>query len=58
LHKEGYFVLILPRIDVKEDGYFKVPMSKTFEKQFGTIRLQFPERLKDKTSKSPHSPQV
>jgi len=48
LHKEGYFVLILPRIDVKEDGYFKVPMSKTFEKQFGTIRLQFPERLKDK----------
>jgi len=51
LHKEGYFVLILPRIDVKEDGYFKVPMSKTFEKQFGTIRLQFPERLKDKNVK-------
>lgn len=51
LPKDGYFVLILPRIDVKEDGYFKVPMSKTFESQFGTIRLQLPLRLKDKEIK-------
>lgn len=48
LHKEGYFVLILPRIEVKEDGFFKVPMSREFEKQFGAIRLQFPERLQGK----------
>lgn len=51
LPKNGYFVLILPRIDVKEDGYFKVPMSKEFEKYFGVVRLQFPNRLKDKTIK-------
>lgn len=51
LHKEGYFVLILPRIEVKEDGYFKVPMSREFEKQFGAIRLQFPERLQGKNVK-------
>lgn len=51
LPKDGYFVLILPRIDVKEDGYFKVPMSKAFASQFGTIRLQLPRRLKDKEIK-------
>lgn len=51
LPKDGYFVLIMPRIDVKEDGYFKIPMSKAFEKQFGVIRLQFPERLKNKNVK-------
>ena len=51
LPKDGYFVLILPRIDVKEDGYFRVPMSKEFASQFGTVRLPFPDRLKDKVIK-------
>lgn len=48
---DGYFVLILPRIDVKEDGYFRVPMSKTFAGQFGAVRLPFPDRLKGKEIK-------
>lgn len=48
---DGYFVLILPRIEVKEDGYFKVPMSKAFQSQFGAVRLRFPERLKGKDIK-------
>lgn len=51
LAKDGYFILILPRIEVKEDGFFKVPMSKAFQAQFGAVRLQFPERLKGKNIK-------
>lgn len=51
LPKDGYFVLILPRIEVKEDGYFKVPMSKAFQSQFGTVRLRLPERLLGKEIK-------
>lgn len=44
LPKEGYFVLIVPRIKVK-DGKFKVPMSYAFKRQFGEVILEFPERL-------------
>ncbi|MCP2731129.1 RNA-guided endonuclease InsQ/TnpB family protein [Limnofasciculus baicalensis] len=44
LHKDGYFVLIIPRIKVK-DGKFKVPMSNSFKKEFGEIVLDFPKRL-------------
>ncbi len=40
----GYFVLIIPRIKVK-DGKFKVPMSNTFKKEFGEITIAFPDRL-------------
>lgn len=50
LPKDGYFVLIIPRIKVK-DGFFKVPMSPAFKKQFGEIALTFPERLKEETIK-------
>jgi putative transposase len=44
LPKDGYFVLIIPRIKVK-DGKFKIPMSAAFKKQFGEISIPFPNRL-------------
>jgi IS605 OrfB family transposase len=44
LPKDGYFPLIMPRIKVK-NGYFEVPMSRAFKKQFGAIRIKFPDRL-------------
>lgn len=44
LPKEGYFVLIIPRIKVKDDS-FKVPMSPAFKKEFGEVVINFPERL-------------
>jgi IS605 OrfB family transposase len=44
LPKEGYFVLIIPRIKVK-DGKFKVPMSNSFKKDFGEVTIDFPDRL-------------
>ncbi|WP_222425262.1 hypothetical protein [Planktothrix tepida] len=47
LPKEGYFPLIMPRIKVKNGG-FEVPMSNAFRKEFGSIRLPFPERLNGK----------
>lgn len=50
LPKEGYFPLIIPRIRLK-DGYFAVPMSRDFKKEYGEIRIQLPERLKDKKIK-------
>jgi transposase, IS605 OrfB family, central region len=50
LPKDGYFVLIIPRIKVK-DGKFKVPMSHAFKKQFGSLVLNFPERLNPETIK-------
>lgn len=50
LPKEGYFVLIIPRIKVK-DGKFKVPMSNAFKKQFGEVLLTFPDRLDPATDK-------
>ncbi|MEG4807458.1 transposase [Microcoleus sp. F8-D3] len=44
LPKDGYFVLIIPRIVVKE-GRFNVPMSNAFKKLFGSVSIPFPERL-------------
>lgn len=44
LPKEGYFLLIIPRIVVK-DGKFRVPMSNAFRKQFGEVWIPFPKRL-------------
>jgi putative transposase len=44
LPKDGYFVLIIPRIKVK-DGKFKIPMSAAFKKQFGEVSIPFPNRL-------------
>lgn len=50
LPKNGYFMLIIPRFKVK-DGFFKVPMSNTFKKEFGEVKLPFPERLSNKQVK-------
>jgi len=47
LPKEGYFPLIIPRIRLK-DGYFAVPMSREFKKEYGEVKIQLPERLFDK----------
>ncbi|WP_103078076.1 RNA-guided endonuclease InsQ/TnpB family protein [Petrotoga miotherma] len=50
LPKDGYFMLIIPRFKVK-DGYFTVPMSIAFKKEFGEVKLPFPERLNKKQVK-------
>ena len=50
LPKDGYFVLIIPRIKVK-DGKFKVPMSNAFKRQFGEVTIDFPSRLNAETIK-------
>jgi putative transposase len=50
LPKDGYFVLIIPRIKVK-DGKFKIPMSAAFKKQFGEVSIPFPNRLDPATVK-------
>ncbi len=50
LPKEGYFPLIIPRIRLK-DGYFAIPMSREFKKEYGEVKIQLPERLKDKIIK-------
>ncbi|NEP88110.1 MAG: IS200/IS605 family element transposase accessory protein TnpB [Okeania sp. SIO2C2] len=50
LNKEGYFPLIIPRIIVK-DGYFKIPMSRKFKAEYGSVKIPFPERLIDKNLK-------
>ena len=44
LKKDGYFSLIIPRVKVK-DGYFQIPMSRQFKKDFGFVKLPFPDRL-------------
>ena len=44
------FVLIIPRIKLK-DGYFAVPMSREFKKEYGEVKIKLPERLKDKKIK-------
>jgi putative transposase len=48
LPKEGYFPLIIPRIKLREDGTFAVPMSQQFKREYGEVRISLPERLKDK----------
>ncbi|MGK7942029.1 MAG: RNA-guided endonuclease InsQ/TnpB family protein [Crocosphaera sp.] len=50
LPKDGYFPLIIPRIKVK-DGVFRIPMSRQFKKEYGEVKIQLPERLKDKDIK-------
>lgn len=50
LPKDGDFMLIIPRFKVK-DGFFSIPMSSTFRKEYGNIRLPFPERLTNKEVK-------
>ncbi len=50
LPKEGYFPLIIPRIKLK-DGIFAIPMSHEFKKEYGDVKIQLPERLKDKNIK-------
>ncbi|MGL6340739.1 MAG: RNA-guided endonuclease InsQ/TnpB family protein [Waterburya sp.] len=50
LDKEGYFPLIIPRIKLKE-GYFAVPMSREFKKEYGEVKIQLPERLHNKKIK-------
>jgi putative transposase len=50
LPKFGYFPLIIPRIRLK-DGIFDIPMSREFKKEYGEVKIQLPERLKDKNIK-------
>ncbi|MDY7003605.1 MAG: hypothetical protein SWX82_06475 [Cyanobacteriota bacterium] len=50
LNKEGYFILIIPRIKVK-NGYFNIPMSPKFKTEYGTVKIPFPERLVGKNLK-------
>ena len=50
LPKEGYFPLIIPRIRLK-DGMFDIPMSREFKKEYGEVKIQLPERLRDKKIK-------
>lgn len=50
LNKEGYFPLIIPRIKLKE-GMFNIPMSREFKKEYGEVKIQLPERLKDRKIK-------
>ncbi|MFB2968711.1 RNA-guided endonuclease InsQ/TnpB family protein, partial [Aerosakkonema sp. BLCC-F183] len=50
LPKDGYFPLIIPRIKLK-NGVFNIPMSPEFKKEYGEVKLQLPERLKDKNIK-------
>lgn len=44
LPKDGYFLLIMPRVRVK-DGKFRVPMSREFRSEQGEIWIPFPERI-------------
>lgn len=50
LSQEGHFPLIIPRIRLK-DGYFPVPMSPEFKKEYGEVKIQLPKRLRDKKIK-------
>ncbi|MBW4651386.1 MAG: transposase [Kastovskya adunca ATA6-11-RM4] len=50
LPKDSYFPLIMPRIKVK-DGFFEIPMSNEFRKEFGSVRIPFPSRLVGKKLK-------
>ncbi len=50
LPQDGYFLLIIPRIKLK-NGSFNVPMSREFKQEYGEVKIQLPERLKDKNIK-------
>jgi IS605 OrfB family transposase len=47
----GYFPLIIPRIKLKDDGTFAVPMSQEFKREYGEVRISLPERLRNKKIK-------
>ena len=51
LPKDGYAPLLIPRIRVKEDSWFSLPMAPAFKKEHGEIKFQLPERLRDKSIK-------
>ena len=50
LPKDGYFMLIIPRIRVK-DGSFMIPSSRAFKKEYGDISVAVPKILDGKTIK-------
>lgn len=50
LPTDGYFLLIIPRIKLK-NGFFNIPMSREFKQEYGSVKIQLPERLKDKNIK-------
>ncbi|MBE9144495.1 RNA-guided endonuclease InsQ/TnpB family protein [Planktothrix mougeotii] len=50
LPKEGYFLLIMPRVKIK-DGKFRVPMSREFRTEHGEIWIPFPDRINPDTLK-------
>ena len=50
LPKDGIFSLIIPRIKVK-DGYFDVPISPAFKREYGKIKIRFPTNLSANTIK-------
>lgn len=54
LPKKGYFPLIIPRIRLR-NRYFAVPMSREFRKEYGEVKIQLPERLKNKEIKEVRS---
>lgn len=51
LPKESYFPLIIPRIKLKDNGTFAVPMSQEFKREYGEVRISLPGRLKDQKIK-------
>jgi len=52
LPKEGYFLLIIPKIRLKvKAGRFNIPMSHAFRREYGTVSLPFPQRLEGKELK-------
>ncbi len=47
LKKDGWFSLIIPRIKIK-DGYFTLPMSRDFKKEYGELRFNIPPNIAGK----------
>ncbi|MBQ9403843.1 MAG: transposase [Synergistaceae bacterium] len=47
LDKEGYFSLIIPRINIK-NGYFTLPMSREFKREHEELRFIIPPNIADK----------
>ncbi len=45
--KDSYFLLIYPQVVVK-NGYITLPMSPKFKKDYGTVKIKYPEYLKGK----------
>ena len=47
LKKDSWFSLIIPRIKIK-DGYFSLPMSRDFKKEYGELRFNIPPNIAGK----------